>query len=92
MTGRMYNERLGKLHFWLTFVGFNATFFPMHWIGLQGHAAPRRRLRAASSRDWNLFISIASFVLGASTLVFLYNMIVELGVRPERAGEPVARA
>ncbi|MBA3691646.1 MAG: cbb3-type cytochrome c oxidase subunit I, partial [Actinobacteria bacterium] len=36
MTGRMYNERLGKLHFWLTFIGFNVTFFPMHWLGLQG--------------------------------------------------------
>ncbi|HWW62384.1 MAG TPA: cbb3-type cytochrome c oxidase subunit I, partial [Thermoanaerobaculia bacterium] len=34
MTGRMYNERLGKLHFWLTFVWFNVTFFPMHWVGL----------------------------------------------------------
>ena len=40
MTGRMYNERLGKLHFWLTFIGFNVTFFPMHWIGMQG--MPRR--------------------------------------------------
>ena len=40
MTGRMYNERLGKLHFWLTFIGFNVTFFPMHWLGLQG--MPRR--------------------------------------------------
>src|ERR671936_827508 len=36
MTGRMYNERLGKLHFWLTFIAFNATFFPMHWLGTQG--------------------------------------------------------
>ena len=40
MTGRMYDERLGKLHFWLTFVGFNLTFFPMHLVGLQG--MPRR--------------------------------------------------
>jgi cytochrome c oxidase subunit 1 len=40
MTGRMYDERLGKLHFWLTFIGFNLTFFPMHYIGLQG--MPRR--------------------------------------------------
>ncbi len=40
MTGRMYNERLGKLHFWITFVAFNVTFFPMHWVGLVG--MPRR--------------------------------------------------
>jgi len=40
MTGRMYDERLGKLHFWLTFIGFNATFFPMHLIGVEG--MPRR--------------------------------------------------
>ena len=40
MTGRMDDERLGKLHFWMTFIGFNLTFFPMHYIGLQG--MPRR--------------------------------------------------
>jgi cytochrome c oxidase subunit 1 len=74
MTGRMYNERLGKLHFWLTFTGFNLTFFPMHYIGLQG--MPRRVADYASRfADINLFISIASFGLGASTLVFLYNMV-----------------
>jgi cytochrome c oxidase subunit 1 len=73
MTGRMYNERLGKLHFWLTFVGFNLTFFPMHYIGLQG--MPRRVADYADRfADINLFVSIASFGLGASTLVFLYNM------------------
>src|SRR5207237_1349748 len=43
MTGRMYDERLGKLHFWLTFVGFNLTFFPMHIIGTEG--MPRRAAR-----------------------------------------------
>jgi cytochrome c oxidase subunit I len=74
MTGRMYDERLGKLHFWLTFAGFNLTFFPMHYIGLQG--MPRRVADYASRfADINLFISIASFGLGASTLVFLYNMV-----------------
>ena len=36
MTGRMYDEGLGKLHFWLTFVFFNATFMPMHWLGMEG--------------------------------------------------------
>jgi cytochrome c oxidase subunit I len=82
MTGRMYDERLGKLHFWLTFIGFNLTFFPMHYIGLQG--MPRRVADYAGRfADYNLFISIASFGLGASTLVFLYNMI-----HSWRYGEP----
>src|SRR2546430_2308331 len=75
MTGRQYNEKLGKLHFWLTFIGFNLTFFPMHLIGTQG--MPRRVSDYAPRfADLNFFISIASFFLGASTLVFLYNMVV----------------
>ena len=91
MTGRMYNERLGKLHFWLTFIGFNLTFFPMHYIGLQG--MPRRVADYADRfADFNLFISIASFGLGASTLVFLYNMISSWAHGPIAPGEPVARA
>src|SRR6266571_1097323 len=67
MTGRMYNEKLGKLHFWLTFVGFNLTFFPMHLIGVQGMP---RRVSDYLPRfaDWNMFISLASFGLGASSL------------------------
>src|SRR5207249_8352872 len=83
MTGRMYDERLGKLHFWLTFIGFNLTFFPMHWLGLQG--MPRRVADYAPRfADLNLFISIASFALGASTVVFLYNIITSWA-RGERA-------
>jgi cytochrome c oxidase subunit I len=82
MTGRMYNETLGKLHFWLTFVGFNATFFPMHLIGTEG--MPRRVSDYAPQfAHWNMFISVASFFLGASTIVFLYNMVVSM-----RRGEP----
>jgi cytochrome c oxidase subunit 1 len=74
MTGRMYNEKLGQLHFWITFIAFNATFFPQHYIGLQG--MPRRVADYAPRfADFNLFISIASFGLGASTVIFLYNMI-----------------
>jgi len=74
MTGRMYDERLGKLHFWLTFVGFNLTFFPMHILGTEGM---RRRISdyAPHFASLNLFISLASFGLGCSVLVFLYNMI-----------------
>ena len=91
MTGRMYNEKLGKLHFWLTFIGFNVTFFPMHYIGLQG--MPRRVADYADRfGDFNLVISIASFGLGASTLVFLYNMIWSWKYGPRGRGEPVARA
>jgi cytochrome c oxidase subunit 1 len=87
MTGRMYDERLGKLHFWLTFVGFNLTFFPMHLIGIQG--MPRRVADYADQfADWNFFISIASFALGASTIVFLANMIVSWRRGPIAPGNP----
>jgi cytochrome c oxidase subunit 1 len=74
MTGKMYDERLGKIHFWLTFVAFNATFFPMHWLGTQGM---QRRVADYADRfaDVNFFISVSSFVLGASFIIFLYNMI-----------------
>jgi cytochrome c oxidase subunit I len=87
MTGRMYNERLGKIHFWMTFLGFNLTFFPMHWIGLQG--MPRRVADYAPEfGSWNFVITIASFFLGASTLVFIYNLLVSW-VRGEPApGNP----
>src|SRR5215203_2594093 len=71
MTGRMYDERLGQLHFWLTFVGFNATFAPMHLLGVAG--MPRRVADYAEQfAGWNMFISLASFVVGLSTLVFAY--------------------
>ena len=87
MTGRMYSERLGKVHFWLTLIGFNATFFPMHWIGL--HGMPRRVADYAPQfQDWNLAISISSFLLGASTLVFMYNMINSWARGPKASGNP----
>ncbi|HZL48301.1 MAG TPA: cytochrome c oxidase subunit I [Solirubrobacteraceae bacterium] len=74
MTGRMYDERLGKWHFWTTFVFFNLTFGPMHVLGLQG--MPRRVASyAAKFADLNLFISIASLGIGFSTLLFVYNMV-----------------
>ncbi|HLX21330.1 MAG TPA: cytochrome c oxidase subunit I [Gaiellaceae bacterium] len=74
MTGHMYDEKLGKLHFWLTFVGFNLTFFPMHILGTEG--MPRRVADYVPRfGDLNMFISLASFGLGASSLIFLYNII-----------------
>ena len=75
MTGRMYNETLGKAHFWLTFLALNLTFFPMHWIGLTG--MPRRVADYADEfAETNLFITISSFVLGAAFIIFLYNVVV----------------
>src|SRR6185295_3210217 len=62
MTGRMYDERLGRLHFWLTFIFFNATFMPMHWLGLQGMP---RRVADYDPRfgTLNFIISICAFAL-----------------------------
>ncbi len=87
MTGRMYSERLGKLHFWLTFIGFNGTFFPMHWVGLQG--MPRRVSDYAEQfGNWNMLISLFSFLLGASTIIFFYNMIQSWHRGPIAPGNP----
>jgi cytochrome c oxidase subunit 1 len=87
MTGRMYDEMLGKIHFWLTFIGFNATFGPMHWIGLEG--MPRRVADYAEKfAGWNLFISISAGLLGISTLFFFYNMIVSWKWGPPAPGNP----
>jgi cytochrome c oxidase subunit I len=74
ITGRMYNERLGKLHFWWMFIGFNITFTVMHWPGIQGM---NRRIAdfPAEFNTVNLFISVSAFLLGASFLVFVFNML-----------------
>ncbi len=87
MTGRMYDERLGRWHFWTTLVFFNATFAPMHLIGIQG--MPRRVADYSSQfATWNLIISIASFGLGLSTLIFVYNMIVSWRGGPRAVANP----
>ncbi|MEE1928973.1 cytochrome c oxidase subunit I [Streptomyces sp. TRM 70351] len=74
-TGRMINERLGKVHFWLTLVGFQTTFLVQHWLGQQG--MPRRYadyLAADGFTTLNVISSVGAFLLGVSTLVFLYNV------------------
>src|SRR5437773_5999450 len=74
MTGRIYDETLGRIHFWLSFVFFNLTFGPMHLVGIDG--MPRRVSDYAQQyATWNAIISISSFIFGLSFLVFVYNII-----------------
>jgi cytochrome c oxidase subunit 1 len=87
MTGRMFDDRLGKLHFWLTFIFANLTFAPMHLIGIQG--MPRRVAEYAERfAGWNLFISFSAWILGLSTLIFLYNMVVSWRAGPRASANP----
>ncbi|MEV5510799.1 aa3-type cytochrome oxidase subunit I [Streptomyces orinoci] len=75
ITGKMLDERLGKIHFWTLFVGFQATFLVQHWLGEMG--MPRRYadyLAADGFTTLNTVSSIGSFLLGLSTLPFLYNV------------------
>ena len=71
ISGRQYNETLGKIHFWTTFIGVNVTFFPMHFLGLAG--MPRRIVEYPDAfADWNFIASIGAFISFASTLLFVY--------------------
>ncbi|HFE65678.1 MAG TPA: cytochrome c oxidase subunit I [Chloroflexi bacterium] len=77
MTGRMYNERQGKIQFWWMFIGFNLTFIPMFWAGLNGM---NRRIAdyVPDLGNINFFTSMSAFFLGIGFLLFVYNMAVSL--------------
>jgi cytochrome c oxidase subunit 1 len=83
VTGRMMNEPLGKFHFWVTFLGAYAIYFPMHYIGLLG--VPRRYFEMGdmafvpqSATTLNGFITAAALIVGFAQMVFLFNMIWSL--------------
>jgi cytochrome c oxidase subunit 1 len=83
VTGRMLDERLGKLHFWFTFLGAYLIYFPMHYLGLLG--VPRRYYELGdtafvppSAAPLNEFITIAALVVGAAQMVFLFNLVWSL--------------
>ena len=85
MTGRMMDERIGKVHFWLTFIGFHMTFLVQHWLGNEG--MPRRYADYAATDGFtvlNTISTIGAFILGASTLPFLWNVF-----HSYRYGRPV---
>src|SRR2546426_570619 len=92
MFGRMMNERLGKMHFWLTFVGIYATFFPMHFLGMAGEP---RRYYSPQMYDFlrglaglNMFVSVAAFGLRLPPLIFIYNFLRSLFPGPKAELNP----
>src|SRR5262249_35149729 len=75
ITGRLLSERIGTWHFWLTFVGFNLTFFPMHFLGLMG--MPRRVYTYPDLPGWgalNFSETVGAFTMALAILVFLWNV------------------
>ncbi|MDR7428392.1 MAG: cbb3-type cytochrome c oxidase subunit I [Armatimonadota bacterium] len=90
MFGRMLDERLGRWHFWLTFAGIYATFFPMHYAGFMGMMrriySPQLYAHLQGLAPLNVFVSLAAFVLFAAQSIFLYNFFRSLfrGPRAER--------
>ncbi|MGH7263741.1 MAG: cytochrome c oxidase subunit I, partial [Candidatus Rokuibacteriota bacterium] len=88
-TGRMLDERLGKVHFWAMLLGLNLTFFPMHFLGMMG--MPRRIYTYPPGLGWdvwNLVATIGAFVIGASLLVFLANVARSLRMGPRAPADP----
>ncbi|HYW13116.1 MAG TPA: cytochrome c oxidase subunit I [Longimicrobium sp.] len=76
ITGRLLNEPMGKAHFWLTFVGMNLTFFPMHVLGMVG--MPRRVFTYGDNMGFNgmnMVITLGSFIIALGTLVFAVNLV-----------------
>jgi cytochrome c oxidase subunit 1 len=93
VTGRMLDARLGRIHFWVTFLGAYATFFPMHYLGLMG--VPRRYFELGetafipkSAYTLNEFITIAALIVGAVQLVFVFNLVWSLFKGRPAGGNP----
>ena len=93
ITGRMWNDRLGKIHFWFTFIGTYLIYFPMHYLGLLG--MPRRYYEYGhtafipdSAHLLNAFITVIALGVGASQLIFFYNMISSYFYGSKAPGNP----
>ena len=75
-SGKMFNEKQGQIHFWLMMIGQNLSFFPMHFVGLDG--MPRRIYTYVDGMGWELWNGVSTFgvfILIAGFLVFIYNMV-----------------
>ncbi len=89
ITGKMLDEKLGKIHFWWTFLAFNVAFFPMHFLGLEG--MPRRYASYGAGSGWwfwNVVVSIGSFALAASFVLFVYNIAKTLRSKETVGNDP----
>ncbi len=93
VTGRMLNDTLGKLHFWVTFLGSYLIYFPMHYLGFVG--MPRRyyafenfEFIPKSAQDLNVFITIVALIVGAFQLIFLFNLIWSAFMGKRSGGNP----
>jgi cytochrome c oxidase subunit I len=87
--GKILSEGLGKVHFWLMFIGFNMAFAPMHILGLQG--MPRRYYRYPEGTGWdfwNLVATIGAFIIAASFVVFMVNVVRALARGKEAGADP----
>jgi cytochrome c oxidase subunit 1 len=85
MSGYMYNETLGKLHFWLTFIGANVLFFPQHFLGLAG--MPRRYADYPDAfAYWNWWSSVGSYITATGTIVFIIGMLYAYFIQRKPAG------
>ncbi len=87
ITGRRLNERLGKVHFWIHFIGFNVAFFPMHPLGISG--MPRRIADYSPDAGWtlwNMVSTVGAFMIAISILPFLINVIATF-INGERVGD-----
>lgn len=92
MFGRLLNERLGKIHFWITFLAYYAVFFPMHYLGVSGMM---RRIYDPNVYEFlqplqpvNLFITLAAFVLFLGQILFMYNYFVSMKRGAEASENP----
>jgi cytochrome c oxidase subunit 1 len=85
MSGRMYNEFLGKVHFFMMFIGVNTVFFPMHFLGLDG--MPRRIPDYTPAfAHWNYVATVGFMITGAAMIVFFINLIYSLFAGPKAPG------
>lgn len=89
VTGRLLGERLARWHFWLFFIGFNVTFFPMHWLGL--HGMTRRIWTYPQGLGWgpmNMSATLGAYTMGAGVLLFLVNVLKSRGHGERSPADP----